>query len=247
MRIKILIEYDGTDFVGWQKQINGKSVQGEIENCLEKIFNQKIKLFVAGRTDSGVHANGQVAHFDIDKTDITPEKIFLAINYYLKLSKNNISILDSKKVSTNFHARFSAKLRIYEYQILNRKVNSPLMSKKVWFIPYKIDRDLIIRASKLLIGKHDFNSFRSTKCQAKNSIRSIKDIKIVYEEEKISINVHGKSFLHNQVRIIVGSLINVARNYWTVEELGYILESKDRRKAGPTAPAHGLYLKKIIY
>ncbi len=246
MRIKLRIEYDGTNYVGWQKQKKGISVQKEIENCLKKLFNEEILLFVSGRTDSGVHALGQVAHFDIH-SQINPSKISSAINFYLKDSDNRISILESKEVDKSFHSRFSAKKRTYFYRILNRKSPSPLLTNRAWFIPYNLDTTDMLEASKCLIGKHDFNSFRSSQCQAKNSIRSIDEITILRKDDEIHFSISAKSFLHNQVRIIVGSLVNVGRKFWKRDKIKEVLKQKLRTKAGPTAPSHGLYLEKISY
>jgi len=246
-RIKIIIEYDGSDYVGWQNQKNGKSIQGEIEKALLEFFNEKIKLSGAGRTDSGVHAVGQVAHFDIDKKLIDPEKLHKSINYILSKHKNRISILKSSFESDNFHSRFSARKKKYTYKILNRSIKSFLYEKKAWFIPTKLDLEKMIKASSFFIGKVDFNAFRSTHCQASQSVRSIEKIIIKKSKEIIHINFLGKSFLHNQVRIMVGTLVNVGRGKIEVEKGQEILESRDRTKAGPTAPPHGLYLEKVIY
>ncbi|MDC3091450.1 tRNA pseudouridine(38-40) synthase TruA [Rickettsiales bacterium] len=246
MRIKLLIEYDGTNYVGWQKQKKGISVQKEIETCLKKLFNKEIVLFVAGRTDSGVHAMGQVAHFDIH-SQINPSKISSAINFYLNESDNNISILESKEVDKSFDSRFSAKKRTYFYRILNRKSPSPLLINRAWFVPYYLDTNDMLEASKYLIGKHDFNSFRSSQCQGKNSIRSIDEITILRKGDEIHFSISAKSFLHNQVRIIVGSLVNVGRKFWKKDKIKEVLMQKIRTKAGPTAPSHGLYLEKISY
>ena len=246
MRIKLTIEYDGTNYVGWQKQKNGISVQEEIEKCLKKLLKDKISIYVAGRTDSGVHALEQVAHFDtIEK--IEPKKISSGLNYYLKSSKNSISIINSKKVSNSFHSRFSAKKRTYLYKILNRKSPSPILQNKTWWIPYKLDLDKMKDASEFFIGKNDLNSFRSQNCQAKNSIRSIDTLNIIKKKDIIFFSISAKSFLHNQVRIIIGSLINVGRGYWDAKKIKEIIEIKKRSAAGPTAPAEGLYLEKIKY
>ena len=247
IRVKLLIEYDGSEYVGWQSQNNGRSVQGEIEHALRKIFNKKLRIYVAGRTDAGVHAFGQVAHFDLEKKIIDQNRIFKAINFFLKARKNKITILSSKFINENFHSRFSAKKKIYLYKIHNRETLSHLLSKRVWHFPQKIDIQKIKKASKILIGKYDFNAFRSTNCQAKTSIRTIDDIKIKKEKECIEIRIYGKSFMHNQVRIIVGTLLKIGIKKICENNLKEILMSKDRRNAGPTAPADGLYLEKIIY
>ena len=246
MRVKITIEYDGTDYVGWQKQINGKSIQEEIEKCLKQLFKKKTDLYVAGRTDSGVHALEQVAHFDTDYC-IDPKKIFLALNSLLQKSKNSISILNSEEVHPGFHSRFSAKKRTYLYKILNRKTFSPLDYNRFYHVPYCLDVSLMTNSSRYLIGNHDFNSFRSKHCQARNSVRTIENIIIIKRCEKIQIEISAKSFLYNQVRIIVGTLLNIGRKYWNEQKLIEILEAKDRNRAGPTAPSRGLYLKKIDY
>ncbi|MEE2695149.1 MAG: tRNA pseudouridine(38-40) synthase TruA [Pseudomonadota bacterium] len=246
-RVKLLIEYDGADYVGWQRQKKGKTVQEEIENCLEDIYDEKIRIFVAGRTDAGVHALGQVAHFDIDNSKIEEERIFLAINNLLKKKKNKISILKSQKVSSSFDSRFSVKEKVYLYKILNRSTPSFILNNRVWFVPMRLNLKSMTISSKILIGRFDFNAFRSSHCQAKNPIRSIKDIRIKKNKECIEIRIVGRSFLHNQVRIIVGTLVDVGKELLDKKRIKDILKSKDRTNAGPTAPACGLYLEKIIY
>ena len=246
MRVKITIEYEGTDYVGWQKQTNGRSIQEEIENCLKKLFKEETDLYVAGRTDSGVHAIGQVAHFDTNYL-INPKKIYLALNSLLHKSKNKISILTSEEVQPSFHSRFSAKKRTYLYKILNRKTFSPLGHNRFYHVPYFLDETLMMNSSRHLVGNHDFNSFRSKDCQARNSVRTIDNIIIKRKDEKIQIEISAKSFLHNQVRIIVGTLVNIGRKFWNEQKLLEILNSKNRSLAGPTAPSLGLYLKKIDY
>jgi tRNA pseudouridine38-40 synthase len=246
-RIKLLIEYDGTDYVGWQRQKSGRSIQQEIEECLNKMFKQNIRIYVSGRTDSGVHALGQVAHFDLKEQKIKTEKIFLALNDFLKKSENRITILESTDVKDSFHSRFSVKKKTYLYKILNRKTSSHLLANRTWFIPIKLDVKRMVISSKILIGKYDFNSFRSADCQAKKTIRSIENILIKKNNNNIDIRVSGKSFMHNQVRIIVGTLVNVGKGKWNENKIIEILRSKDRRNAGPTAPPCGLYLEKIFY
>lgn len=247
MNIKMEIEYDGTEYVGWQRQLEGKSIQGEIENCLEKIFKKKITIFVAGRTDAGVHALGQVAHFEIENCSIDPSKLYLAINSYLIKSHNQIVVKSSKKKSKNFHARFSAKKRIYEYRIFNKQVSSPFIYKRMWFVPQKLDLSLIKKASNYLIGSHDFNAFRSKDCQATSAYRSIESVCVKKKSFGVVITFKAQSFLHNQVRIMVGTLVNIGRSFWDVNRIKFILDSKDRKNAGKTAPPHGLYLKKVTY
>ena len=246
-RIKLKIEYDGTNYVGWQIQRNGVSVQGEIEDSLKKIFNQEIKLYVAGRTDAGVHALSQVAHFDVERLSINTEKIFRALNFFLKKKKNKITILESRIVNKNFHSRFSVKKKYYLYKILNRNTQSFIHENKVWFIPQKINIEKMKDASEFFLGKNDLNAFRSVDCQAKSSVRTVDEIKIKKESDFIKLRVSGKSFLHNQIRIMVGTLIQVGKDIFKETDIKRIIKSKDRKNAGPTAPPSGLYLEKIIY
>ncbi len=246
-RIKLIIEYDGTSYVGWQSQCAQRSIQGEIEKSLKKVFNQNLIVYGAGRTDAGVHALQQVAHFDLDKLEISEKKVFHALNFYLKKEKNQITILDSKIVKPTFHARFSAKKKIYLYKVFNRATESFLIKNRSWFIPVNLNVEKMIQASKKLIGKFDFNAFRSSDCQASNSVRSIDKIIIRKKKDFINFEISGRSFMHNQVRIIVGTLVNIGKEILKIDEIEDILKSKDRKTAGPTAPACGLYLKKIKY
>ena len=246
-RIKIKIEYDGTNYVGWQAQRNGVSIQGEIEDSLRKIFNQEIKLYVAGRTDAGVHALSQVAHFDIETLSIKTDKIFRALNFFLKKKKNKITILESNIVNKNFHSRFSVKKKYYLYQVFNRETKSYIQENRVWFIPQKINIERMKNAAEYFLGKNDLNAFRSIDCQAKSSIRTIDEIKIKKELDFIKFRISGKSFLHNQIRIMVGTLIQVGKEILKETDIKRIIQSKDRKNAGPTAPSSGLYLEKIIY
>ena len=242
-RVKLIIEYDGTNYVGWQNQRNQRSIQGEIEKSLKKVFNQTVIVYGAGRTDAGVHALKQVAHFDLDRLEIS-EKNFARVEFLLKKRKNQISILDSKIVKPTFHARFSVKNKTYLYKVFNRSTESFLIKNRSWFIPVNLNVEKMIQASKKLIGKFDFNAFRSSDCQAKNSVRSIEKIIIRKKKDFINFEISGRSFMHNQVRIIVGTLINIGKEILKINEIEDILKSKDRRMAGPTAPAWGLYLKK---
>lgn len=246
-RVKLLIEYLGTDYVGWQSQNNGKSIQEEIEQALFEIFKKKIKIFVAGRTDAGVHAFGQVAHFDLESDKLEEKKIYYAINFFLKKNKNKITIIDSEFVGNTFHSRFSVKQKVYLYKILNRKTPSYIFEDRAWFVPGRVDIFKMKKASKYLIGRHDFNAFRSVDCQAKSSVKTIDDITFTENSNFIEIRVFGKSFMHNQVRIIVGTLLNVGRGLIDESSIREILNSKERKNAGPTAPAIGLYLEKIKY
>ena len=244
-RYQIIIEYDGTDFVGWQSQINGKSIQKEIEKILSKILKEKIKVYGSGRTDSGVHATNQSAHFDIKKNILNKYKFISSVNYFL--NKKNISIKKIIKRNSKFHARFSAKEREYKYIILNRNSPPALDKYKVWHIRSKLDLKVLKKASKKLIGTHNFSAFRSSNCQASSPIRTLKKIKITKKNEKISFVLNSQSFLKNQVRSIIGCLKYVSENKWKIKDLEKVLKSKNRKYCAPPAPACGLYLEKIIY
>ena len=243
-KYKIIIEYDGSNFVGWQSQENGLSVQKSIEESINNIVSEKVIVFGAGRTDAGVHAKAQVAHFEILK-EIPTDTIRDALNQHLRPLP--IAILEVKKAEKNFHARFSAKLRFYQYQIINRRSPLTLDKERAWIIFKKLNIDKMKKAANYFIGKHDFDAFRSVDCQSLSSIKTIKNCFIEQKDEHIFINISAKSFLHSQVRIIVGTLIQVGKNKIKIEEIEKIIKSKKRSEAGPTAPAHGLYLIKVEY
>jgi tRNA pseudouridine38-40 synthase len=241
----VKIEYDGTNFVGWQAQKNGISVQEKIEKVLEKIFKFKIKIIGAGRTDKGVHANGQCANF-ITKTKIVDYRKFLnSINFFLK--NNLISILDVKKKKLNFHSRFDAKERVYEYRITNRVGSLSIDKNKAWHIKKKLDIKLLKKGAKILEGKHDFSTFRAASCSAKSPIKKLNYVKITSNRDKIFIRFSSISFLQNQVRSMVGCLKYLAEKKWTLKKFKYVLNTKKRINCAPPAPAPGLYLLKIKY
>ena len=243
-KYKIIIEYDGTDFVGWQKQENGPSIQSSLEDAIKKITSETVNVFGAGRTDSGVHAKGQVAHFEFSK-NILLDNIRDGINQHLRPLP--IAILDVKEVNDDFHARFLAKQRIYQYLIINRRPPLTFQRQLTWAIYKKLDVEKMKEAATFFKGKHDFNAFRSIDCQSSTSIKTVDHCSVVNNQESITIQVAAKSFLHSQVRIMVGTLVNVGEGKIQSSDLKKIIEMKDRDKAGVTAPAHGLYLKKIIY
>ena len=247
IRLKLLIEYDGSCYVGWQKQKNGKSIQGEIEKCLKVLCKSNVRLFVAGRTDAGVHALGQVAHFDIYPNNFEIKKICFALNNLLKKNNNTITILNCTKVSDKFHARFSAIKKTYNYKIYNREFKSYIWENKVWSVNKKLCLVRMRTSSKFLIGFHNFNAFRSSNCQAANPERSIDEIRISKNSDIINIRITARSFLHNQVRIIVGTICNIGEGKWDINKMKEILDSKNRNLAGITAPPSGLYLEKIYY
>lgn len=321
-RYKIVIEYDGTGLLGWQKQLDGPSVQEYIETAIYNFSKKQISfdkqtkefrfisgkysdasnidtydqshgilseakndfnmtsenkersteaertlevcehlgiefgnqspdkpIFVvygSGRTDTGVHALGQAAHFDLD-TEISEYKLKEAINAHLRKLKANVSILDVEKVNDEFHARFDAKRRSYLYRILNRRAPSPLNKNRVWHVNQALDVEKMKEGAKYLIGRHDFTSFRATACQAKSPIKTLERIEISQKGNEIEFYVEGISFLHHQVRNIVGTLKEVGDGTLTPEDIKKILEAKDRTQAGITAPACGLYFNQIWY
>ena len=243
-KYKIIIEYSGTNFVGWQKQTNGISIQSCIEDALFKLTGEKTTIFGAGRTDAGVHAKGQVAHFEIKKV-ISLDSIRDGLNQHLK--KNPISILKSEKVDNDFNARFSAKIRTYQYRIINRR--SPLTIEKNLALGVfkKLNVNEMKKGAKFFIGKYDFNAFRSIDCQSSSSVKTVNSCEVNEINEEITVDVSARSFLHSQVRIMVGTLIEIGKGKIKSKELAEIISSKDRSRAGPTVPAHGLYLMKVKY
>jgi len=244
-RYQILIEYVGTSYVGWQIQKKGKSIQKTVQLTLSKLLKQKIILFSAGRTDAGVHSLEQSAHFDAKNKIQNIDKIIKSLNFFL--NKKMISIINVKKKNINFHARHSAKERIYLYVINNRLSPSTLNKDREWHIRKKLDINLIRKGSKKLIGTHDFSTFRASNCSAKSPIRTINEIKVSKSKNRIKLKFKSKSFLKNQVRSMVGCLKYLGEKKWNLRKFENIIIKKDRKKVAPPAPACGLYLEKIIY
>ena len=241
----IKIEYDGTNFVGWQSQKNGKSIQDTIELACQKIFKTKIKIIGSGRTDKGVHAFSQYANFRV-KEKIKNKKIFLdSVNHFLR--SKLISILEIKKKPINFHARHDAKLRTYEYLIINRQGSLSIYKNRAWHVKKKIDLKLIKKGAKLLEGTHDFSTFRSASCSAKSPIKKMHVIKIIKSKNIIKIRFSSKSFLQNQVRSMVGCLKYLSTSKWSLKDFKEAFNSKKRSDCAPPAPACGLYLYEIKY
>ena len=243
-RFFLTIEYNGADYVGWQRQNSGLSVQQLIEEAVKSFSGLETPIFGAGRTDSGVHAIGQVAHLDLpDKFE--SYKIMLAINAYLR--KTKIKVICATKVIPEAHARFSAIWREYKYTILNRISPPALNEGIVYHQKNKLNIKLMSKASQVLIGTHDFTSFRSTNCQSQSPVKTIDNISIEKNDNEIVFTIRAKSFLHHQVRNIVGSLQLVGLNKWNEENLLDVLNKKDRKTAGPTAPACGLVFNYVKY
>jgi tRNA pseudouridine38-40 synthase len=244
-RYQILIEYVGTDFIGWQIQPKGKSVQKLIQLKISKLLKEKIKLVSAGRLDSGVHSQGLSAHFDTKNKIENLNKFLKSINFFL--NPELVSIIKIRKRNLAFHARFSAKERIYRYIILNR-ISAPSIEKnRGWHISKKLDLKIMKKGSKKLLGKHDFSTFRASSCNATSPIRTIKFIKIKKVKEKIEIKFSSRSFLQHQVRSMVGCLKYLAEKKWDIKKFENVFQSKNRKNCAPPAPAHGLYLAKVIY
>ena len=244
-RYQICIEYLGTNFVGWQSQKNGLSIQEVLEKVLSKFLKEKIKVIGSGRTDAGVHATEQSAHF-ITKSKIIKKNIFISsINFFL--NKYPISILKINKRSDSFHARHSAVERTYKYSIINRPSSLVLDRNKAWHIKKKLDLKVMKKGLDILKGTHNFSTFRSSSCQAKSPIKTLKKAKINKEKNKIILTFQSKSFLQHQVRSMVGSLKYLGEGKWNLKDFKKAFLSKDRKRCAPPAPAHGLYLAKIKY
>lgn len=254
MRYKIVVEYDGTDLLGWQFQPDGDSAQGFLESALRCFAAKYLAADVpdgsivqgAGRTDAGVHALAQVAHFDMD-LDMEEWKLREAMNANLRNLNAPVSVLSVEKVGDDFHARFSAKGRGYIYRLLNRRAPSVIEKNRVWWVPFPLDVEKMREASKCLLGKHDFTSFRAAACQAKSPVKTLDKLDIAQQGDEIWFEVEARSFLHHQVRNFVGTLKMVGDGHFEVEDVQRILAAKDRTKAGVTAPACGLYLNKVWY
>ncbi|HUX79769.1 MAG TPA: tRNA pseudouridine(38-40) synthase TruA [Alphaproteobacteria bacterium] len=243
-RFKLTVEYDGTPFSGWQRQDGVPTVQESLEQAFTDLMGEPITVWGSGRTDAGVHARGQVAHVDISK----PYKGFAiqgAINK--RLRHVPICLLNVEEVSSDFHARFSATTRAYEYIILNRRAPSALEKTRAWWVIRPLSVEAMAEAATYLIGHHDFSSFRDSRCQASSPLKTLDVLSVEKGEESILIKARARSFLHHQVRNIVGTLKRVGEAAWAPEKVKEILEAKDRRCGGPTAPAEGLYLTEICF
>ncbi len=245
-RYKITVEYDGTTLVGWQKQNVGASVQGYLEDALFCFTAQRRDIFAAGRTDAGVHALGQVAHFDLE-TKIDLYHMREAFNAKLREINAPVSVIEIEEVSKDFHARFSASKRIYLYRLLNRRAHSVLLENRVWHVNFPLDIDKMRDGAQYLLGNHDFSAFRGAGCQAKSPIKTLDRLDIVQNGDEIDFIVEAKSFLYHQVRNMVGTLKMVGDGHLNPQDIKKILEGKKRADAGVTAPACGLYLSRIEY
>lgn len=243
-RYKIWIEYDGSFFHGWQRQKNLITVQASIEDVLKKITGQNILVEGAGRTDTGVHATGQVGHFDLSK-NYPSFRLKDALNAHLR--DKGVVILKVQECDLNFHARFSAISRTYHYQIINRRTPLALDRLRAWHVISTLNVEAMQKAAQYLIGSHDFSSFRSADCQSNSPLKTLSRFDITQQGEKIIAIIKARSFLHNQVRIMMGTLKRIGEGKWDSCDLLRILDARDRRLAGPTAPPHGLCLVDVGY
>jgi tRNA pseudouridine38-40 synthase len=243
-RIKLTLEYLGTPFVGWQRQENGLSIQQALEEAIFRITGETVTVHGAGRTDAGVHALGQVAHVDIEK-HLTPEKLMDAVNFHLK--PNPIAVLAAEAVVPDFHARFLAKKRAYLYRIQNRRTPLTIERDRAWLVQVPLDAASMHAAAQLLVGQHDFSTFRASLCQAKSPVKTLDRLDVARRGTEIEIIAEARSFLHHQVRNIVGTLRLVGEGKWSPADVRRALEARDRAKGGPTAPPDGLYLTWVGY
>ena len=242
---QIKVEYLGTNFVGWQIQKNGLSVQEVLEKALSKFLKNKISIMGSGRTDAGVHANEQSAHFRIKRIIDDKDMFINSMNFFL--SKYPVTILSIKKKSNKFHARHSASKRIYKYFIINRRSSSVLEKNKAWHIKKKLNVKLMKKGIKILIGTHNFSTFRSSSCESKSPIKTLKKAAIKIEKNKIIFTFASKSFLQQQIRSMVGSLKYLGEGKWNLKDFKKAFKSKKRSMCAPTAPPCGLYLYKVNY
>jgi len=247
IRWKLTIEYDGSAYCGWQIQDGQPSVQEAIEQAITRFCQQDIRVQAAGRTDTGVHARGQVAHFDLDYGDRPLTGLDLAKALNAHLSDHAVAVMSAEKVAEDFHARFSAKNKFYLYRIINRPAKLALDEGLAWHVKYPLDEIAMHEAAQLLLGKHDFTTFRATECQAKSPVKTLNRLDVIRDGDEIRFEVEGRSFLHHQVRNMVGTLILVGGGKWTKDDIVAALEAKDRTKGGATAPPDGLYLMRIDY
>ncbi|MFN3868463.1 MAG: tRNA pseudouridine(38-40) synthase TruA [Hyphomicrobiaceae bacterium] len=243
-RYRITIEYDGTPFVGWQRQGVGVSIQGVIEAAILAFTSEQVTIVAAGRTDAGVHATGQVAHFDLARPRDC-HRIREALNHLTR--PNPIVVVACAEAADDFHARFSASSRHYVYRILNRRARPALDRNHVWWVPQPLDTDAMAAAARHLIGRHDFTTFRAAQCQANSPLRTLDQLDVRRVGDEIEIAASARSFLHHQVRSIVGSLKHVGEGKWQPDDMARALAARDRTRCGVVAPPTGLYLVAVGY
>ena len=243
-RYKLTIEYDGTPFVGWQVQDNGPSVQGVLTEAIAAFTGERVVVAGAGRTDAGVHALGQVAHVDLAR-DWDGDTVRDAVNFHLR--PRPIAVLTVEQVAENFDARFSATKRHYLYRIVNRRADLALDQNRAWRVPRPLDADAMHAAAQKLVGRHDFTTFRAAECQAKSPVKTLDQLDVKRDGDDVRISATARSFLHHQVRSMVGSLVHVGEGKWSAEDLAAALAARDRTRCGQVAPPQGLYLVRVEY
>ncbi len=243
-RYRLTLEYDGTPFCGWQRQRDRLSVQQALEEAIARFSGESPVTQAAGRTDAGVHALGQVVHFDLERS-WDPFRIREALNYHLKPLP--VAVLSADEAPAGFEARFSATGRRYEYRILNRRARPALEQQRVWHVPVPLDADAMHAAAQLILGKHDFSTFRAAECQANTPIRTLDRLDVRRQADMVVITAAARSFLHHQVRSMVGSLKLVGEGRWTPASFRAALDARDRARCGPMAPPEGLYLTGVDY
>ncbi|GGC79979.1 tRNA pseudouridine(38-40) synthase TruA [Chelatococcus reniformis] len=245
-RYKLTVEYDGFPYVGWQWQDNGRAVQQAMEEAVERFAGERVRLQCAGRTDTGVHALGQVAHLDLAdawRTDTVRD----AINAHLKLAGDRVAVVTAEQVGAGFDARHSALKRHYLYRILNRRAPPALGHGRLWHVPRRLDAGAMQAAAQLVLGQHDFTTFRAAECQASSPVRTLDVLDVARSGDEITVRASARSFLHHQVRSLVGSLEQVGCGRWPPAGMRAALDARDRRRCGPLAPAHGLYFVSVDY
>lgn len=245
-RYKLTIEYDGGPYLGWQLQAAGRTVQGALEEAAFRLSGEACRVHGSGRTDAGVHALGQVAHVDLPKArrnDVVRD----ALNAHLTAMEDRIAVLSAEAVEETFDARFSARRRHYVYRIVNRRPPAPLERERAWHVKKGLDVDAMNDAALALVGRHDFTTFRAANCQAKSPIKTLEVLSAARNGQIVEVRASALSFLHNQVRSMVGSLVEVGLGRWTRRDLEAALEARDRARCGPNAPPHGLYFERVEY
>ena len=243
-RFRLTLEYDGGPFVGWQRQAEGASVQGALEDAIQKLSGERVTVTGAGRTDAGVHALGQVAHFDLVK-NFEAGKVRDALNHYLRPAP--VVILDAAETNSEFHARFSAKSRHYLFRILNRRAPPALDDGRVWHISPQLDAEAMHVAAQVLVGQHDFTTFRAAECQSASPVKTLDRLDVSRRADEIHIEASARSFLHHQIRSFAGTLKLVGEGKWQPRDVKKALEARDRCACGPVSPPEGLYLVRINY
>jgi len=245
-RYRILVEYDGTPYAGWQRQAGQHSVQAAIEQAIRAFCGEEVTIRGAGRTDAGVHAAGQVAHFDLAR-DWQAERVMGALNAHLAMAGEAVAVLAAEKAADTFDARFSALARHYLYRIVNRRAPLALEKNRAWLVARSLDAQAMHEAAQTLVGRHDFTTFRSVQCQAKSPVKTLDRLDVTRDGDLIEIRASARSFLHNQVRSMVGTLVKVGDGSWSAGDVRAALDAANRSACGPVAPPEGLYLMRVDY